>query len=105
MYNTLVKCVKVYMAINLKLKIKNSRKHRSKTEKKFLFLLKRSILLFQTGADYTCVAVDKRDPKLRSSVTVQVHLANSESETCKRTHKDEIVWPETYKVSCFSLLL
>jgi hypothetical protein len=44
------------------------------------------------------VAVDKRDSRLTTSVDVPVYLAIENNETCIGTLKDEIMWPQTYRV-------
>ena len=57
----------------------------------------------QSGGNYTCVVVDRRDPKLWTSVSVDVHLAENSDETCKKSQLHEVMWPQTYRVG--SLLL
>ena len=44
------------------------------------------------------MAVDRRDPKLRTSISVNVHLAETSDETCKKSQHHEVMWPQTYRV-------
>jgi hypothetical protein len=53
----------------------------------------------KAAANYTCVAADRRDPKLTTSVSVSVYLAKRDSETCQESFVPEVNWQQTFKVS------
>ena len=62
------------------------------------------INLLQVGANYTCVAYDRRAVRkdgwtpFNTSIIVPVNVANTMGETCDISNVQSVIWPVTLKV-------